>query len=184
MRALLPLCCVSRLTWGLRAARDSSRSSLWTPRTRLLTHSPNPWHKMTFNVIVASCVASDLHKQPKWGSVMYQSTLVLISGTYLEHIFRHSDECAIENIFWHSNELAIAQSSHAQSFFDHVSSNKGVDYMPPEWICIISFYGWSSYVISFGLRQYLDFVPYIIERVPKYLGWRGNTFFFQTRDFL
>jgi hypothetical protein len=52
-------------------ARDSSRSSLWTPRTRLLTHSPNPWHKMTFNVIVASCVTSDLHKQPKWGSVMY-----------------------------------------------------------------------------------------------------------------
>jgi hypothetical protein len=46
-------------------ARDSSRSSLWTPRTRLLTHSPNPWHKMTFNVIVASCAASNLHKQPK-----------------------------------------------------------------------------------------------------------------------
>ena len=41
-------------------ARDSSRSSLWTPRTRLLTHSPNPWHKMTFNVILASCAASDL----------------------------------------------------------------------------------------------------------------------------
>jgi hypothetical protein len=35
---------------------------------------------------------------------------------------------------------------------------------------IISFYGWSSCVISFGLRQYLDFVLYIIERVPKYLG--------------
>ncbi len=35
---------------------------------------------------------------------------------------------------------------------------------------LISFYGWSSYVISFGLREYLDFVPYIIERVPKYLG--------------
>jgi hypothetical protein len=37
----------------------------------LLTHSPNPWHKMTFNVIIASCVASDLHKRPKWGSVTY-----------------------------------------------------------------------------------------------------------------
>ncbi len=59
----------------------------------------------------------------------------------------------------------------------------GVDYMAPEWICIILFYGWSSYVISFGLRQYLDFVPYIIEQVPKYLGWRGNTFFSQTCNF-
>jgi hypothetical protein len=29
---------------------------------------------------------------------------------------------------------------------------------------------WSSYVISFGLRQYLTFVPYIIEQIPKYLG--------------
>ncbi len=56
-------------------------------------------------------------------------------------------------------------------------------YMPPEWICIILFYGWSSYVISSGLRQYLDFAPYIIERVSKYLGWRGNTFFSQTCDF-
>jgi hypothetical protein len=71
-------------------ASDSSRSSLWTPRTRLLTHSLNPWHKMTFNVIVASCVASDLHKQPKWGSVMYWSTSVLILGAYLESNFaRH-----------------------------------------------------------------------------------------------
>ncbi len=52
-------------------ARDSSRSSLWTPRTKLLMPSPNPWHKMTFNVIVASCAASDLHKQPKRGSVTY-----------------------------------------------------------------------------------------------------------------
>ena len=55
--------------------------------------------------------------------------------------------------------------------------------MPPKWICIILFYGWSSYVISSGLRQYLDFAPYIIERVPKYLGWRGNTFFSRTCDF-
>ena len=49
--------------------------------------------------------------------------------------------------------------------------------MTPEWICIIPFFGWSSYVISFGLGQYLSFVPYIIEQVPKYLGWRGKPFF-------
>ncbi len=49
-------------------------------------------------------------------------------------------------------------------------TNKGLT-MPPEWICIILFYGWSSYVICFGFRQYLSFVPYIIERIPKYLGW-------------
>ncbi len=57
---------------------------------------------------------------------------------------------------------------------------EGVDYTALRWICIISFYGWSSYVISFGLRQYLDFVLYIIEQVPKYLGWWENTCFSQT----
>ena len=51
--------------------------------------------------------------------------------------------------------------------------------MPPEWICIISFYGWSSYVISFGLRQYLTFVPYFTERIPKYLGIREESIFFR-----
>jgi hypothetical protein len=35
-----------------------------TPRIRLLTLLPSPWHKMIFNVIVASCAASDLHKLP------------------------------------------------------------------------------------------------------------------------
>ncbi len=40
-----------------------------TLRIRLLTLLPSPWHKMIFYVIVASCVASDLHKLPKWGSV-------------------------------------------------------------------------------------------------------------------
>ncbi len=54
---------------------------------------------------------------------------------------------------------------------------KGVDYPALQWKCIISFCGWPSYVISVCLRQYLDFAPYIVERVPGYLGWRGNTFF-------
>ena len=52
--------------------------------------------------------------------------------------------------------------------------------MALQWNCIISFCGWSSYVISVRLRQYLGIAPYIIERVPRYLGWRGNTFFSQT----
>ena len=55
--------------------------------------------------------------------------------------------------------------------------------MAHEWICIISFYGWSSFVISFGLRQYLSFVPYIIERVSKYLWRRGVSLFFSDCDF-
>jgi hypothetical protein len=53
--------------------------------------------------------------------------LVLILGTYLENIFRHSDECAIENIFRHSDELAIAQSSHAQSFLEEVDKVTGIE---------------------------------------------------------
>jgi len=52
-------------------ARDSSRSSLWTPRIKLPMHSPSLWHRMIFSVTVALCAASNLHKQPKWGSVMY-----------------------------------------------------------------------------------------------------------------
>jgi hypothetical protein len=39
------------------------KKSPLTPR--LLTLLPSPWHNMNFNVIVASCAASDLHKQPK-----------------------------------------------------------------------------------------------------------------------
>ncbi len=35
----------------------------------LLLLLPIPWHNMIFNVIVASCAASDLHKLPKRGSV-------------------------------------------------------------------------------------------------------------------
>jgi hypothetical protein len=53
----------------------------------------------------------------------------------------------------------------------------GVNYLSPEWIWIISFYGWSSYVISFGLRHYLSFVLYFIQRLPKYPGWRGESLF-------
>ncbi len=41
-------------------ARDLSRYSLSTPKTRLLTYLLSLWHKMTFNVIVAPCAASDL----------------------------------------------------------------------------------------------------------------------------
>jgi hypothetical protein len=48
------------------------------PRIRLLMLSPNLWHRMIFNIIVASCEASDLHKLPKWGSVTLWETLVLI----------------------------------------------------------------------------------------------------------
>jgi hypothetical protein len=44
--------------------RDSSRSSLSIPWIRLLMLSPNLWHRMIFNVIVASCAESDLHKLP------------------------------------------------------------------------------------------------------------------------
>jgi hypothetical protein len=46
-------------------ARDLSRYSLLTQKTRLLAHLQKFWHKMTFNVIAATCVASNLHKQPK-----------------------------------------------------------------------------------------------------------------------
>jgi hypothetical protein len=43
--------------------------------------SPNLWHKMSFNVIVSSCAASNLHKQPKWGSVTYWVIWYLFLGT-------------------------------------------------------------------------------------------------------
>ncbi len=55
-----------------------SKYSLLTPRIILLMLLPSPWHKMFFNVIIASCAASDLHKLPKWGSVTLWETLVLI----------------------------------------------------------------------------------------------------------
>ena len=45
--------------------RDLSRSSLSTRKTRLLTHLPRLWHKMTSNVIAALCVASNLPQATK-----------------------------------------------------------------------------------------------------------------------
>ncbi len=50
-------------------ARGLLKYSLSTQKTRLLTHSPKLWHKMTSNIITATCVASDLSKLPMWGSV-------------------------------------------------------------------------------------------------------------------
>ncbi len=44
---------------------------------------PSPWHKMVFNIIVVSCMASDLHKLPKWGSV----TILLL--WYIFHRYIH-----------------------------------------------------------------------------------------------
>jgi hypothetical protein len=46
-------------------ARDLSRYSLSTQKTRLLTYLPSLWHKMTFNVIVAPCAASNLSQATK-----------------------------------------------------------------------------------------------------------------------
>ncbi len=46
-------------------ARDSSRSFLLTPNTRLLMLSQKLWHKMTSNGIVAICVVRNLSKPPK-----------------------------------------------------------------------------------------------------------------------
>ncbi len=45
--------------------RGLSKYSPLTPRIRLLTLLLSTWHKMFFIVIIASSVASDLHKQPK-----------------------------------------------------------------------------------------------------------------------
>jgi hypothetical protein len=46
-------------------ARDSSKYSLSIPKTRVLMHSQNLWHKITCNVIgVAICAASDLVSKP------------------------------------------------------------------------------------------------------------------------
>ncbi len=72
--------------------RGLSRYSLLTQKTRLLMHLRKLWHKMTFNIITATCVASNLHKQLKWGSVVYLKYF----GTYLGYlpsnpISQHSD---------------------------------------------------------------------------------------------
>jgi hypothetical protein len=45
--------------------RGLSKYSPSTLRIRLLMLLSSSWHKMVFNVIVASCAASDLHKLPK-----------------------------------------------------------------------------------------------------------------------
>jgi hypothetical protein len=45
--------------------RGLSKYSPLTPRIRLLMLLPSLYHKMFFNVKIASCVASDLHKLPK-----------------------------------------------------------------------------------------------------------------------
>ena len=45
--------------------RDLSRYSQSTQKTRLLTYSPSLWHKMTSNVIVALCAASNLPQATK-----------------------------------------------------------------------------------------------------------------------
>ncbi len=58
--------------------RGLSQNSPLTPRIRLLMLLPSSWHKTIFNLIIASCAASDLHKLPKWGSVTLRETLVLI----------------------------------------------------------------------------------------------------------
>ncbi len=50
-------------------ARDSSKYSQLIPKTRLPTQSQKLWYKMTSNIIIAICAASDLSKPPKWGSV-------------------------------------------------------------------------------------------------------------------
>jgi hypothetical protein len=45
--------------------RGLSKYSPLTPRIRLLMLLPSHWHKAIYNVIVASCAASDLHTLPK-----------------------------------------------------------------------------------------------------------------------
>jgi hypothetical protein len=62
--------------------RGLSRFSLLTQKNRLLMHLWKLWHKMTVNVIAATCVASNLQKQPKWGSVTYLEYF----GTYLGYL--------------------------------------------------------------------------------------------------
>ena len=56
----------------LSSSRQPLSSSGHQPidtKTRLLEHSQKIWHKMTSNIIAATCVVSNLSKQPKWGNV-------------------------------------------------------------------------------------------------------------------
>ena len=64
-------------------ARDLSRYSLLTSKTRFLTYSPSLWHKISFNIIVTPCVASNLSQATKVrGSVTKFGYL----GTYLRYL--------------------------------------------------------------------------------------------------
>ncbi len=74
-------------------ARDLSRYSLSTPKTRLLTYLLSLLHKMTFNIIVAPCVASDLSQATKVREcykirVLWYLLMVL---TYQSHLNTHFD---------------------------------------------------------------------------------------------
>jgi hypothetical protein len=68
--------------------RDSSRYSLSTLKTKLLTYSPNLWHKTTFNVTVASCAASNLPQASKVRECYKNRVLwyLLTVLTYQSHV--------------------------------------------------------------------------------------------------
>ena len=63
-------------------ARDSSRFSLSTQNTRFLTHLPRLWHKMTSNVIAATCVASNLPQATK----VRECYKIEYFGTYIRYL--------------------------------------------------------------------------------------------------
>ncbi len=70
-------------------------------------HLQKLWHKMIFNIIAATCVASNLHKQPKWGSVTYLEYFCTYLGYYPTNpMSQHSDTFPanlswIPDIPWH-----------------------------------------------------------------------------------
>jgi hypothetical protein len=53
------------ITFANTCKRGISRSSLSTPKTRLLMHSQKLWHKMTSSIIAAICAVRNLSKPPK-----------------------------------------------------------------------------------------------------------------------
>jgi len=71
--------------------KDLSRYSISTQKTRLLTYSPSLWHKMTFNITVAPCAASNLP----------QATKVR--------------ECYENRVFWYLH-MALTYQSHVTTF--------------------------------------------------------------------
>ncbi len=86
--------CVT-ITFVNMFGRDLSRSFPSTLKNKSPMLLQSLWHKMTSNVIAALCVARNLWsnhtipKHPKWGSVMYSSTLGTYLGTYiLRYIYR------------------------------------------------------------------------------------------------